>query len=652
MKKFPLLIAITMVCCLLFTACKPGSKNINSSSDESNIQSGDSTSISEDYSAAISDETQSNLISTESGLLSTIGGSTATSGVKVDNTDYSGTSVKFQDLGSMEFDVFPDDYLYDWGFSVIKEGNIYKMWWVRPSLYDAIFYAESTDMKHWSNVQRVITISTPVKKEFKWLKWMLGRPSVLKVNDTYFMYFEGPATHELINGSSSETDNNVFVATSKNGINWTFYPDNNNPTPVVQEPIELMDKRDYGVGQPSAVYKDGTFYLYYCYVLAGKNQLMVATSKDGINFGDPKTHTNLGMVNGLGVKYNDVTKKFMMIFPYSIGGKPADYYIMESTDPLKWPYNTTQEAAKPAVKVTNNQSYQYAFADFVTNGQGHITTETFYITYMQGKISTTSDWRSEYRTWDGHITAVNPKEYNKKTMVLPNGESSSTATLAKYKDAVTTLAKMSSTAKYTAVAPSIDASMEAMWNNTVELSVKRGVYDWGSNITKTNATVRVMWNEDYLFTYAYVKDSKVSYSYKTAFIEEMWHRDSFNIFIDVPNNETGKNVLWGVKQYIACVGANNQDFCIMDNRGMDIAEDFTGIRRRVKTVSDGYIVETQIPWYSYIKSEIKENKVIGFDLSINDDMGVGDREAQVQWNDHTGNAFRYTDVLGDLKLIK
>ena len=63
------------------------------------------------------------------------------------------------DLGHIYLQDVIEDNVYDWGHSVIKEGDTYKMWWCRPAFYDAIFYAESKDLKNWTNVQRVICFS-------------------------------------------------------------------------------------------------------------------------------------------------------------------------------------------------------------------------------------------------------------------------------------------------------------------------------------------------------------------------------------------------------------------------------------------------------------------------------------------------------------
>lgn len=178
-----------------------------------------------------------------------------------DPSTWAGDSYSVRDLGTMYFDAFPDDYCYDWGFSAMYEDGKYKMWWVRPSLYDAIFYAESTDMKNWTSVERVISLSPNSNTMYRYdeLKGILARPSVLHIGDTYYMYFEAPASEDPdINATVLEWDNQVFVATSSDGIEWNIHSQNNQPKPIVA--MNAADKgnktlKHYGVGQPSTFYK-------------------------------------------------------------------------------------------------------------------------------------------------------------------------------------------------------------------------------------------------------------------------------------------------------------------------------------------------------------------------------------------------------------
>ena len=96
------------------------------------------------------------------------------------DSGWAGDAYASLDLGSVYLQDVINDTVYDWGHSVIYEDGTYKMWWVRPAIYDSIYYAESKDLKNWTNVQRVICLSpnsTNVKK-YDNIKGMIGKPSV------------------------------------------------------------------------------------------------------------------------------------------------------------------------------------------------------------------------------------------------------------------------------------------------------------------------------------------------------------------------------------------------------------------------------------------------------------------------------------------
>jgi len=560
-----------------------------------------------------------------------------------------------RDLGAMYFDAFPDDHCYDWGFTTIYENGKYKTWWVRPSNFDAIFYAESVDLKNWTNVNRVITF-TPnpnVMIKHEGIQGMLGRPTVLHVDDTYYMYFEAPASSDPdITATVLEWDNQIFLATSPDGLDWTIYTENGKPKPVVaMNPADMGNKisKEYGVGQPSAFYKDGTFYMYYCNVVGGVNELKVATSADGRNFGDASSHVSLGLRNGAGVKYNAATGKYMLILPSG-----DDYYVMESDSPTVWPTKSMTEFPGKANKVTQNAGgRQYAFPDFVTDGKGQITTKTFYITYTNGEKSTTGDWRELHTTWEGNITAVNPKEFGNRTIELPNGKPGTTGNLSHYNNKSTKLHLPEANAIYAQDSQiTIDGLKDAAYDSAAKIEINRGVYNWGSNITTTHGEAYLAWNEDYLYCFIDVYDEVVSTKFQITKIAEMYRRDSVDIFFDVPNDHTMVNESWGMDQYLLSLGANNQDFMIKGSNDYDLTEEFGTVQRRVRMTDNGYAVEFRIEWYEWVKDLIAENYVIGMDFQINDDMGMGDREAMIVWSDHTGNAFRYYDRFGDVVLKK
>ena len=540
------------------------------------------------------------------------------------------------------------DAVYDWAHSIIKDGNVYKMWWVRQAPYDTVWYAESTDLKNWRNERRVIQIT----KDTEWVKMHVGNPDVIKIGGKYYMYFEAPATLDTQN--NSEYDNNVFLATSADGISWTMYPSNDNPQPIVKQPESSMHKGKYGVGQPSITYKDNQFVLFYTDAL-DTDGVRMATSSDGIHFGSYDSHPRVFDRSTVGVKYNSMTGKFMMAYTLN----PNDFdkskarnsvvYIMESKDGKTWDYSTKQEAWKSTYIASSDAAKVRNYGDFVTNAGGVIDTYTTYVVFTEGDMyDQGTDWRSTASTWDGHIVALNLKEFGKKPIDLPNGTVNSAANIKAYADANVTWGKLSSSAKYGT--PNIDGTMDDLWNGAPVLQIARQVSTFGSLPTSVRGTARVLWDENYIYLYAEIKDPKVSYSYPIALPEEMWHRDSVDFYIDVPNDDTQPQQTYTPKQYMFSVCANG-DYVVKDYHENDFTDEFDK-KVRVRTTGDGYVIEAKLSWNSLVKPLVAANKTIGLDIQINDDPGTGDRASMVEWNDYTANSFRYRSNLGDLTLTK
>lgn len=587
----------------------------------------------------------------------------------VPSGDYAGPDYKVQDLGTLYMDAFPDDYCYDWGFSTIYEDGKYKTWWTRPSKFDAIFYAESEDLKNWTNVQRVISLSpnADLKTNYDFIKGMLARPAVLHIGDTYYMYFEAPATENPdLTATVLEWDNNVMLATSKDGIDWEFYADENGqPKPVIQMPDDKMgsspDLHYYGVGQPSAFYKDGTFYVTYCYVIGNVAEMRVATSTDGKNFGKTETHTSIGLGNGAGVTYNEKTGKYLMVQIYG-----DDYYILESDSPTSWPTRSSGDLPKRGFKITDNANdQQYCFPGFVTNPEGRLSSETFYVLYSAGRKADNGDWRQYHETWDGHAVAVNPREYMKKDIVLPDGKTSNEEHLKAYADRSTKLPILNAEAKFVPAGTDVvvDGKKDAIYEGAEEIKIERGVYSWGSNITPTTGSAWVVWDKDYLYYYVEIKDDVIDTKNELMDPSAVYRQDSLDVFVDVPNKGTTEHSPYGNENYVISISAKADVPLVIKGRNESvITSRFAGdFEKSIKTTREGYIIEAKVAWYSLVKTQIvgyydqlradpDKNVKIGLDFQINDARGLGDREAMVAWSDHTGEAFRYTDRLGNLYL--
>lgn len=204
--------------------------------------------------------------------------------------DVKGLSVKSEYLGNMfyMYGAYSGSGFYD------KADEKYKVWFgacvPEEQSSDNIYYTEATDPEGvWSKPVRITTDDTTGHKlidESGKLRGSSspigygGDPSVIKVNGTYYMYFSGLEWN--LNDGKYTHWNKIWLATSTDGKTWYAKG-------------AVADSADggtlgYGAGGPCAVYKDGTFYLYYYSQSYDPRYpgepggLVLKRSKDGINF--------------------------------------------------------------------------------------------------------------------------------------------------------------------------------------------------------------------------------------------------------------------------------------------------------------------------------------------------------------------------------
>ena len=209
---------------------------------------------------------------------------------------------------------------YDYGPTAMQdEDGTYKMWWTGGypdlNIWDHIYYAYSSNCTTWTGRRDVMSPS-PLA--------LTADPTVVKVNGTYFMYFTGT-------WNSDGTQNDIYLATSTNGINWTKYPSNSNPQPVIarQSPGPGL----YGAGQPSVIYKDGQFILYYLDQTAPIDGLYRAVSSDGVNFSN---HSFVLGINDVDVKYSETYGIYVMVRPGQYGNDVSRAWLHLSYDGLNF----------------------------------------------------------------------------------------------------------------------------------------------------------------------------------------------------------------------------------------------------------------------------------------------------------------------------
>lgn len=144
--------------------------------------------------------------------------------------------------------------------TVIKDGNLYKMWYAgysraMPDHYN-IGYTTSPDGIRWT---RLPAKDSPFEQEGLVLKHddtrqgeigTIADPSVVKVNGTYHMWYNGFRTNMIA----------ISHGTSKNGIHWERDP--KNPVLTPSKPWEMIGDEG-SVVQPSVLWDGTKFEIWY-----------------------------------------------------------------------------------------------------------------------------------------------------------------------------------------------------------------------------------------------------------------------------------------------------------------------------------------------------------------------------------------------------
>ena len=180
--------------------------------------------------------------------------------------------------------------------------------------------------------------------------------------------------------------------------------------------------------------------------------------------------------------------------------------------------------------------------------------------------------------------------------------------------------------------PQLDGEIDAIWSQTQPFETATFLQD------KRGATakVRTLWDETNLYILMEVKDPVLS-----AVNPVTHEQDSVEIYTDENNAKTATYQDDDGQFRVNYLGAKS-----VAGKGKSLtADDFT---TSVKTVTGGYVVEAAIP---FKKVTPTAGITIGFDAQVNDDSGVGKRDAVAIWSDPTGASWQNTSKWGNLKLV-
>lgn len=350
------------------------------------------------YSSSTTQPTTSTSSSTTTTFLST----TSTTTSSTTTSTYTTTTISPISLTSSFYGTVINKSDYDYGPTIMKDGNIYKMWWCgNPPTGEAgdhIYYANSSDGYHWSTPQ-VVLKPTPNSYD--------GRhtcdPTVVKVGSTYYMYYTA------INGTQS---NAMFLATSTDGVTWVKHPTNSAPEPILTSEVDWKTigySHGYGVGESSVIYLNGRFYQFYLNSTStfGSYGLMLAFSDDGEHytvannnqpvFATPKV-SGWAMAANVDVKFIDKLGMFFLVI--ATDNMQGGIFWSVSNDSFSWlPLNTSRTIVPPYTGICSHNP------GLLGDVYGHSDLATI-VYYGAGVKTSASDcWNPA--TWDIDATNVN-----------------------------------------------------------------------------------------------------------------------------------------------------------------------------------------------------------------------------------------------------
>jgi len=182
--------------------------------------------------------------------------------------------------------------------------------------------------------------------------------------------------------------------------------------------------------------------------------------------------------------------------------------------------------------------------------------------------------------------------------------------------------------------PEIDGVKDDVYStmHAIEL-VTAGAISSPADLTATWIGV---YDSEAIFIYVDVTDDKLVGDNVSA---DFYKDDSVELFIDADNS---KDNSYGANDFAYNMQWNSA--VVREEKHNAIA----GVTFKLVKSTKGYIAEIQIPW-STLKG-IPAGKLIGLEVQINDDDDGGERDAELNWNTSTADAWQYPYVLGTVKL--
>ena len=183
--------------------------------------------------------------------------------------------------------------------------------------------------------------------------------------------------------------------------------------------------------------------------------------------------------------------------------------------------------------------------------------------------------------------------------------------------------------------PKIDAKIDEIWKTCPKYLVNQPITDLLEIDSKdmATATVRLLWDDRYLYALWVVKDSELS-----ADAGDDWAQDSVELFLD---QQQDRSISYESDD--AQYRVNFEGKISGQGTGYDEAD----IKAATKKNKKGYIVEMAIRTHA---ADNKAGTVMGIEFQVNDDHGSAQRDAIAKWLHTEDDSWQDTSTFGTLEL--
>lgn len=189
----------------------------------------------------------------------------------------------------------------------------------------------------------------------------------------------------------------------------------------------------------------------------------------------------------------------------------------------------------------------------------------------------------------------------------------------------------------TSTAPTIDGTIEAIWNTNNAGNLNTVISGTISNATDLSGTFKALWDNTYVYLLVDLNDNILINDSGTNKYDD----DNIEVFFDVGNT---KATSVGSNYFQYMFRWNDATVTEANNKST------TGITFAHVAKTGGYITEIRIPW-STINNTPANNQLIGFDVEVDDDDDGNARDGKMSWFASADQAWTNPSYAGTAILV-